>query len=56
MINLYKEMEGLIQELLGLEFNLLIIHLGAEIACTCLVCGDHVDIELTALILLTYDR
>ena len=43
MINLYKEMEGFIQELFGLEFDLFVIHFGTEIACTCLICWDHVD-------------
>ena len=55
MINLDKEMEGFIQELFGLELDLLIIHFCAEVACTCLVCWNHVDIELATLILLTYD-
>lgn len=44
MIDLYEEMEGFIQELFGLEFNLFVVHLGAEIACACLICWDHVDV------------
>lgn len=49
------EVEGLAQQLLGLELNLLLVHLLAQVPAPCLISGHQVDDQLAALLVLAND-
>ena len=56
MVNLNKEMKWFLKQLLRLKLDLLVIHFSTEIAGSCLVSRNDIDVQLAALVLLSYYR
>ena len=52
-LNENQIVERLVDQLLRLELNLLLVHLFAEISCTCLVSWDQIHCQLSTMLVFT---